>query len=72
MKAASEEVQNILEGSGQKPDPNNPKLTLSREQLDSMPVLGKVLSAPPRHWGREGSMEGRKDYMNSSSLCPLT
>ncbi|XP_062337885.1 cytochrome P450 7A1 [Osmerus eperlanus] len=48
MEAASKEVQNILEGSGQKPDPNNPTLTLSREQLDSMPVLDSIIKEAMR------------------------
>lgn len=41
MKAANEEVKNILESSGQRVDPSKPQLTLSREDLDNMPVIGK-------------------------------
>lgn len=43
MKAATEEVKNVFESSNQKVDPKDPKLVLTREQLDNMPVLGTVL-----------------------------
>lgn len=42
MKAAHEEVQKILEDSGLSVDPSDPRLTLTREQLDNMPVLGMI------------------------------
>lgn len=41
MKAANEEVKKILESSGQRVDHSKPQLTLSREDLDNMPVIGK-------------------------------
>lgn len=43
MKAATKEVKNVFESSNQKVDPKDPKLVLTREQLDNMPVLGTVL-----------------------------
>lgn len=43
LKAATEEVKSIFERSNQKVDPKDPKLVLTREQLDNMPVLGTVL-----------------------------
>lgn len=42
MKAASEEVQKVLKDSGLTVDPINPTLNLTRDQLDNMPVLGKI------------------------------
>lgn len=42
MKAAREEVQNVLRDSGQTIDPCNPQLNLTRDQLDKMCVLGKI------------------------------
>lgn len=42
MKAAREEVQKVLQDAGQKVDPSDPALNLMREQLDKMPVLGKI------------------------------
>lgn len=42
MKAAREEVQRILNESDQTADPNDPRLKLTREQLDNMPVLGTM------------------------------
>lgn len=43
MRAATAEVRSVLEGSHQKADPANPQLVLTREQLDNMPVLGKII-----------------------------
>lgn len=40
MKAAREEVQKILDDAGLTVDPSDPKLKLTRDQLDNMPVLG--------------------------------
>ena len=40
MKAAREEVQKVLQSTGQKAEPNGPRLTLTREELDNMHVLG--------------------------------
>lgn len=48
MKAASEEVQKVLDSSGQKPNPNKPTLCLSREELDNMPVLDSVIKEAMR------------------------
>jgi len=42
MKQARQEVQHILEASGLTVDPGDPTLTLTREQLDNMPVMGKM------------------------------
>lgn len=42
MKAAHEEVQKVLKDSGLKADPSDPTLNLTRDQLDNMPVLGKI------------------------------
>lgn len=42
MKAAREEVQKVLEDSGLTVDPSDPTLNLTRDQLDNMPVLGKI------------------------------
>ena len=41
MKAAREEVQKVLQSTGQQVEPNGPRLTLTREELDNMHVLGK-------------------------------
>ena len=41
MKAACEEVQKVLQSTGQQVGPNAPRLTLTREELDNMPVLGR-------------------------------
>lgn len=41
MKAASEEVKKIFESSNQRADPKDPRLVLTREQLDNTPVLGR-------------------------------
>lgn len=40
MKASCEEVQKVLQSTGQQVKPNGPRLTLTREELDNMPVLG--------------------------------
>lgn len=48
MKAAGEEVQKILEDSGQTIDPNDPKLNLTRDQLDKMPVLDSIINEAMR------------------------
>ncbi|KAM9789281.1 cytochrome P450 7A1 [Neosynchiropus ocellatus] len=41
MKAAKEEVKKVLDGV--RVDPNGPKLSLSRDQLDDMPVLDSII-----------------------------
>ncbi|XP_053738985.1 cytochrome P450 7A1 [Synchiropus splendidus] len=41
MQAAKEEVKKVLDGV--KVDPNGPKLSLSRDQLDNMPVLDSII-----------------------------
>jgi len=43
MKAANREVKSVLENSGQTVDHNNPQLTLTREQLDKMPILDSII-----------------------------
>lgn len=43
MKAATEEVRHVFASSNQKVDPKDPQLMLTREQLDNMPVIGRVL-----------------------------
>lgn len=43
MKAAQKEVERVLRESGPTVDPNELTLNLSRDQLDNMPVLGKIL-----------------------------
>ncbi|XP_018599777.1 cholesterol 7-alpha-monooxygenase-like isoform X2 [Scleropages formosus] len=43
IKAAAEEVTEMLKSSGQKTSPRWPHLTLSREQLDSMRVLDSII-----------------------------
>ncbi|KAM6948898.1 cytochrome P450 7A1 [Aplochiton taeniatus] len=48
MQAANEEVKQILESSGQRVDPGNPTLTLTREQLDNMPVLDSIIKEAMR------------------------
>lgn len=42
MKAAREEVQKVLQDAGHTADPCDPALNLRRDQLDKMPVLGKI------------------------------
>lgn len=44
MKAAYKEVQKVLNNSGLKVDPIDPTLNLTRDQLNDMPVLGKILN----------------------------
>ncbi|KAF5889293.1 cholesterol 7-alpha-monooxygenase-like, partial [Clarias magur] len=48
MTAASEEVKNIFERSNQKVDPRDPRLVLTREDLDRMPVLDSVIKEAMR------------------------
>ncbi|XP_030630211.1 cytochrome P450 7A1 [Chanos chanos] len=48
MKAASEEVRRTFESSDQKPDPMDPHLVLTREQLDNMPVLDSIIKEAMR------------------------
>ncbi|XP_026883244.2 cytochrome P450 7A1 [Electrophorus electricus] len=48
MKAAREEVRNTFESSNQKVDPKDPRLTLTREQLDNMPVLDSIIKEAMR------------------------
>ncbi|KAJ8373002.1 hypothetical protein AAFF_G00272390 [Aldrovandia affinis] len=48
LKAAADEVKNVLESSGQRPDPKGPHLTLSREQLDNFPVLDSIIKEAMR------------------------
>lgn len=42
MKAATEEVQRVLENAGEKVDLNRKHISLNRKQLDDMPVLGTL------------------------------
>ncbi|XP_061587486.1 cytochrome P450 7A1 [Cololabis saira] len=48
MKAASHEVQKVLQDSGLTVDPSEPNLNLSREQLDNMPVLDSIIKEAMR------------------------
>ncbi|XP_056276784.1 cytochrome P450 7A1 isoform X2 [Pseudoliparis swirei] len=48
MKQARQEVQHILEASGLTVDPGDPTLTLTREQLDNMPVMDSVIKEAMR------------------------
>ncbi|XP_076832838.1 cytochrome P450 7A1 [Brachyhypopomus gauderio] len=48
LKAARGEVRNIFESSNQKVDPKDPRLTLTREQLDTMPVLDSIIKEAMR------------------------
>ncbi|XP_036375178.1 cytochrome P450 7A1-like [Megalops cyprinoides] len=48
LKAATEEVRKLLESSGQKPDPHGPHLTITREQLDNLPVLDSIIKEAMR------------------------
>ncbi|XP_056149178.1 cytochrome P450 7A1 [Lampris incognitus] len=48
MTAAQEEVQRVLKSSGQVVDPSNPNLTLTREELDNMPVLDSIIKEAMR------------------------
>ncbi|XP_066539218.1 cytochrome P450 7A1 [Hoplias malabaricus] len=43
MKAATEEVRKIYESSNQKMDPKDPRLVLTKEQLNSMSVLDSII-----------------------------
>ncbi|XP_064201792.1 cytochrome P450 7A1 [Anguilla rostrata] len=47
-KAATEEVEKVLESTGQRPDPKGPHLTLTREQLDNLPVLDSIIKEAMR------------------------
>lgn len=46
MKAARKEVKSVLEAAGLTVDPSDPALNLTRDQLDNMPVLGKIMTLP--------------------------
>lgn len=48
MKAASGEVQKVLQDAGLTVNFNDPTLTLSREQLDNMPVLDSIIKEAMR------------------------
>ncbi|XP_061152214.1 cytochrome P450 7A1 [Syngnathus typhle] len=48
MKAAREEVQRVLESSGQTINPSDPTLNLKRDQLDNMPVLDSIIKEAMR------------------------
>ncbi|XP_028328563.1 cytochrome P450 7A1 [Gouania willdenowi] len=48
LKAAREEVQSILTASGLTVDPSVPSLSLSRNQLDNMPVLDSIIKEAMR------------------------
>ncbi|KAI1901414.1 hypothetical protein AGOR_G00034200 [Albula goreensis] len=48
MKAASEEVKKVLESTGQRPNPQGPLLTLTREQLDNLPVIDSIIKEAMR------------------------
>ncbi|KAL4624699.1 cholesterol 7-alpha-monooxygenase-like, partial [Arapaima gigas] len=48
LKAAGEEVARTLERSGQKSSVRGPRLTLTREQLDNMPVLDSIIKEAMR------------------------
>ncbi|XP_059915770.1 cytochrome P450 7A1 [Gadus macrocephalus] len=48
MKAAREEVQKVLQSTGQQAEPNGPRLTLTREELDNMHVLDSVIKEAMR------------------------
>ncbi|KAK2831845.1 hypothetical protein Q7C36_016931 [Tachysurus vachellii] len=48
LKAATEEVKNMFERSNQKVDPKDPKLVLTREQLDNLPVLDSIIKEAMR------------------------
>ncbi|XP_044280311.1 cytochrome P450 7A1 [Varanus komodoensis] len=43
MKAATEEVQRVLENAGEKVDSNRKPISLNRKQLDDMPVLDSII-----------------------------
>ncbi|KAG7221022.1 hypothetical protein INR49_031193 [Caranx melampygus] len=48
MKAAREEVQEVLKSSCQTPDLSDPTLKLTRDQLDNMPVLDSIIKEAMR------------------------
>ncbi|KAM3865856.1 cytochrome P450 7A1-like [Diretmus argenteus] len=48
MKAAYEVVQRILESSGQTVDSRDPRLNLTRKELDNMPVLDSIIKEAMR------------------------
>ncbi|KAJ8413318.1 hypothetical protein AAFF_G00093140 [Aldrovandia affinis] len=48
LRAATEEVNRILDSTGQRANPNGPHLTLTREQLDNMPVLDSIIKEAMR------------------------
>ncbi|KAJ8268633.1 hypothetical protein COCON_G00138050 [Conger conger] len=48
LRAATEEVEKVLESTGQRPDPKGPHLTLTREQLDNLPVLDSIIKEAMR------------------------
>lgn len=48
MKAAQEEVKRVLDAAGLTPDPKNPTLNLTRDQLDNMPVLDSIMKEAMR------------------------
>ncbi|XP_048868282.1 cytochrome P450 7A1 [Brienomyrus brachyistius] len=48
MRAAKEEVERTLERSGQCARPGGPQLTLTRDELDNMPVLDSIIKEAMR------------------------
>lgn len=48
MRAAREEIQKIFSGAEGLEVDKNESVTLSREQLDNMPVLGEHTAYPPQ------------------------
>ncbi|XP_068604547.1 cytochrome P450 7A1 [Brachionichthys hirsutus] len=48
MKAASEEVQKVVEKVGVAVESSNPRLKLTRDQLDNMPVLDSIIKEAMR------------------------
>ncbi|KAG7488479.1 hypothetical protein MATL_G00035240 [Megalops atlanticus] len=48
MTAATAEVNRTMEVTGQKANPKDPHLTLTREQLDDMPVLDSIIKEAMR------------------------
>lgn len=43
MRAATKEVQHILESAGEKISLGGKHISLNRKQLDNMPVLGMII-----------------------------
>lgn len=43
MRAATKEVQSILESAGEKISLDGKHISLNRKQLDNMPILGMVI-----------------------------